>query len=413
MTNDDLIIKIKKIYEKNRRHYKGYSYTIPSEDTYPYQWFWDSCFHAIALSYFDTAQAKAELRSLVSAQFKNGMIPHMIYWTRLKDHPFPTIPWGKRRTSSITQPPLLAAAVRRIFFATEDLDFVREMLPHIHNFHKYLYRHRDPRKSGLVGLINPDESGEDNSPRFDEALNLSDPKHPFVENFSSRLTLVDDWRKNRFVVKHRMDERHWVRDVPFNAILVESLAITSELARICNETHIAQWSYDHSEKTKRAMRDHLRDANGIYWSNMGYGTSTRKIQIKTWAMFMPLYAGVASLADAEYVVQHFLTNKKEFFTKYSIPTVPVSEPSFDPNGDWRGDWWVGTNWRGPVWMASNWLVVQGLRRYGFDVEAQTIIEQSRQLVGRYGMREYYDPLTGEGHGADGFTWAGLLLDMPL
>jgi hypothetical protein len=30
---------------------------------------------------------------------------------------------------------------------------------------------------------------------------------------------------------------------------------------------------------------------------------------------------------------------------------------------------------------------------------------------RSGFREYYDPLTGEGHGAREFTWTGLLLDM--
>jgi hypothetical protein len=36
---------------------------------------------------------------------------------------------------------------------------------------------------------------------------------------------------------------------------------------------------------------------------------------------------------------------------------------------------------------------------------------SLRLVQQSGFREYYDPLTGQGHGAANFTWPGLLLDM--
>lgn len=61
--------------KENQRETDGYHYTIPSPKAYPYQWLWDSCFHAIALSYFDTSFAKKELRALVSQQFKNGLIP--------------------------------------------------------------------------------------------------------------------------------------------------------------------------------------------------------------------------------------------------------------------------------------------------------------------------------------------------
>lgn len=126
---------------------------------------------------------------------------------------------------------------------------------------------------------------------------------------------------------------------------------------------------------------------------------------------MPLYAGVASKAEAEHVVQEYLRNPREFGLTYGVPTVSVGEHSFDPSGDWKGDWWVGTNWRGPVWMAPNWFVLQGLLRYGYREDAERIYHSSLQLLKQSGMREYYDPLTGKGHGAEGFTWGGLVLDM--
>src|SRR5687768_13692124 len=121
--------------EQNRRSTDGFSYTLPSPDSYPYQWFWDSCFHAIILSHFDIKTAKSELRSLAHWQFKNGMIPHMIYWQRLENTSFPDIRWGKRHTSSLIQPPLLAYAVWRIYEKDHDKSFLEEMLPFIRRLH--------------------------------------------------------------------------------------------------------------------------------------------------------------------------------------------------------------------------------------------------------------------------------------
>lgn len=395
-------------YETNRRSFHGLHYTVPSPDTYPYQWFWDSCFHAITLSYYDTDRAKEELKLLLRGQFKNGMFPHIIYWQKVANSPFPDIQWGKRHTSTITQPPVLAAAVWRIYEATGDEDFVRLMLPHIHAFHRYLFANRDPHKINLVGVINPDESGEDNSPRYDQVLGLTDPRHQFVENFRARLELVDDWKASRFVMKSQIDLKHWVYDVPFNSILAESLRLTSLLAESVGEARIATYSHVKATNVRQAIKTHLLH-HKLY--QPVYGPKLRKIHTRTWAMFMPLYAGVASTDEAAYVVEHFLHNRREFATTYGLPTVSISEPSFDPSGDWRGDWWVGTNWRGPVWMASNWFVIQGLLRYGYRKEAESIYRSSVHLLKQSGLREYYDPLTGQGHGAQGFTWGGLVLDM--
>jgi len=38
---------------------RRYDYHCPSPRSYPFQWFWDSCFHAIALTHIDVELAKA------------------------------------------------------------------------------------------------------------------------------------------------------------------------------------------------------------------------------------------------------------------------------------------------------------------------------------------------------------------
>ena len=54
---------------------KEFSFVVPSLRGYPFQWFWDSCFHAIALTHLDLDQAKAELTTLMSAALPDGFIP--------------------------------------------------------------------------------------------------------------------------------------------------------------------------------------------------------------------------------------------------------------------------------------------------------------------------------------------------
>jgi len=404
MTDGQLLSKIKDLYRRNHREMEGNSYTIPSADTYPYQWYWDSCFAAITLSYFDVPRAKAELRSLTSRQFENGMIPHIIYWQHVDNLPQLDMRWGKRRTSSITQPPFLAEAVNKIYARDGDIEFVREMLPHIHRLHQFLYRQRDPRKSGLVGIINPDESGEDTSPRFDGALRLGNLQ-TFEENYGARLELVQDWREARYVVKQRMDLKHWVRDVPFNAVLVESLNLTARLGVLAGDNRLSDWSSAKADHTAHVMKGRLKDDNGYFWATVDYGDQERKIIVRTWALFASLYAGLNTHDESEELVR-ILLDLDDFSTPYGVPTVSLTDDSFNLDSVWP---WP--NWRGPIWFVPHWMICKGLRRYGYNEQADKLKLQSRSLIEKSGFREFYNPFSGEGYGAKDFIWGGLLLDM--
>ena len=66
----------KKILKTNRR--KGY--TLPTNNKlYPAQWNWDSAFISIGYSYFNLEYAIKELETLLKGQWKNGMIPHILF----------------------------------------------------------------------------------------------------------------------------------------------------------------------------------------------------------------------------------------------------------------------------------------------------------------------------------------------
>src|SRR5947199_1731535 len=144
---------------------RRYDFVCPSPTRYPFQWFWDSAFHAIALLQVDPALAKQELRCLMQGAQADGYIAHMLLWNKREhtewlrpdhsirlDHPFYT---------GTIQPPVVARALERVFEATGDAEFVREILPPVLRFMSWLERVRDPDHDDLVAIIQPDESGLD------------------------------------------------------------------------------------------------------------------------------------------------------------------------------------------------------------------------------------------------------------
>jgi hypothetical protein len=59
-----------------------FHYTCPSPGHYPWQWYWDSGFAAIAWRHLEPERAALELSSLLSAQREDGFIGHTIFWNK-------------------------------------------------------------------------------------------------------------------------------------------------------------------------------------------------------------------------------------------------------------------------------------------------------------------------------------------
>ena len=93
-------------------------YTLPTNNKlYPAQWNWDSAFIALGYSYFNLNFALKEIKTLLDGQWKDGMIPHILFHnTDTNYYPNHTA-WNcgnKIRSSGITQPPILVSILREI-----------------------------------------------------------------------------------------------------------------------------------------------------------------------------------------------------------------------------------------------------------------------------------------------------------
>jgi len=343
---------------------------------------------------------------LLSKQWDNGLVPHVIYWE--KDHDVYPIDWGvDTNTTTLTQPPVIAYTVWRQYEKSGNLEYLKSVYPALVAWHEYLIRERQLPGRSLYGIVNPDESGEDNSPRFDTALGLP-PKHGVTENQKRRFALFEVHKQNNFIANGGTHEHFWVEDVPFNIFTIESLRSLRLIAKELGDIDKAEHFGFEADKSVGAMREFCFK-DGLFLSAMG--PDKPLIEVDTWSHLAPLFAGLYSPEEARAVVNKYINSEDRFKANFQLTTVSQSAESYEPDEPNFGQPWQHPHWRGPIWMVVNWCVYKGLKRYGFETEAAELKTSTEALIRKSKMREYYHPETGKGMGADRFTWAGLILDM--
>jgi hypothetical protein len=137
----------------------------------------------------------------------------------------------------------------------------------------------------------------------------------------------------------------------------------------------------------------------------------KAIKIKSVAGFLPMWAGVASAAQARRLVRNHLLNENEFWMKFPVATYAKSEPDFY-EGSRSGE----CNWRGPAWIPTNYMIFHGLLQYGYNDEARELALRTLRLalVANSVTREFYDSDTGKGNGMNPFWgWSSLAYVMPI
>ncbi len=421
----DLRAQARSVLEKNDRG----DYSTPSPNQYPHQWNWDAALVALGWSHFNMRRARTEIRSLLRAQWRNGMVPHIIYHQGASDYCPPPDFWQTRgllhrgpvESSALTQPPLLTTIVHALHQRAQDGDealaFLREVFPKIRAWHRWLHHARDADGSGLPCLIHPWESGTDNSPRWiavldhitprdlpafqrRDTLHVAADERPRLEDYDRFVFLIDQGRRVRWEAARLLSASQFlVQDVMFCAILHRADQDLLALAQLLGEEtrEINEWL----AKTRYVFDARFwNEARGLYLDyDVRAGTP---IDVNTCATFMPLFANLASPEQVARLIGEHWNNAAEYApgrdSKYRMPTTSKHAPGYAPRRYWCG----------PIWIIANWLVYLGLKQYGFGKLAEELRQDSLELLTSQGMREYYDPRDGTGLGATQFSWSAAL-----
>jgi hypothetical protein len=370
-----------------------YAYCRPSPGHYPWQWYWDSCFHAIVWRRFDPARAEAELRTLVAGGTPDGFIPHTIFWDGHVD-------WQRRWTynvasrdapsTSTIQPPLLAWAWR-IAVGNPGAE------PGIAAHHRWLEEHRDLDGDGLIWICQPDESGLDSSSKFDAVWGIrahARALFPFL------------------IARNR--RRGWdIRRIAGDGGPVMCEVVTNVLwclARIAaGESSVTPVIVERFWDERRALFLDLARGKLARPEQTDDAAGDRRIRVSTWSALAPLALPDLPEAIGRRLVEEHLLDARRYWLPFPPPSVSAQEPSFEPHR-WKGPL-RRLYWRGPTWINAAWLLWIGLLRLGYQAEAT---EMARRLAGAVvaeSLREFYDPETGDGLGAAEFGWSSLIAEL--
>ena len=318
-------------------------------------WNWDSAFHAMTVSRFDTELARDCIDCFMKFQLDNGMLPDVIYAN------------GKI-IDNYSKPPVMAWAVRTVFEANKDRNFLAENYKRLIAYESFWTRDRqdgglffysaqsDPEKDDY---LHPRwESGWDNSPRWDKPI-------------------VDLWA------------------IDLNCYMVEYYRSMSKMAQYLGESS-CEWD-EKQQKLSVLIEEQLFDEeSGVYADRNRYTGEFSSVISP--ASFMPLFVGIAS-KDHIDAMDKLARDKHKFYP--GMPTVTYDDPEYS-TGYWRGQTWLNV-----AYFAAKGLYDCGCRKTANEIK-DFLLDMVYDNSDR-GIFENYDTVNRRGMYCESFSWSAAFI----
>jgi hypothetical protein len=346
---------------------------------------WDSFFNGMVLSLESTKHAIDMIKAALETQYPNGNIPH---WRA-----------GAEGSPDRSQPPVGGYVVLKLFQKTGDVELLRFAYPYLTRWHAFW---KSKRSNGLVrrdgngdGLL---EWGSD-----PELVRGTDPDWMDSDSgkeraqYESGMPDLPNWDMAGF---DRLTGTLTMNCLDLNCLYALDAWCLAQMAGVLNQTEDNRSYTDEYDSIKQLINDTFWNSReGFYFDRHWDGRFSEK---KSASNFYPLLARIPDEDRARQLRRHLL-DRSEFWGDYVIPTVSRESDEFQDQ----------QNWRGAVWAPSNYLVYQGLKAYGFDVEAHEFAKKSVDLFLLTWKNfqlcpENFDSRTGEATGRRFQSWGPLM-----
>ncbi len=382
-------------------------YTVPTDGLYPYQWNWDSAFAAWGLAQFDLDRAWTEIETLLSGQWPNGMVPHILVHAPDPGYfPGPDV-WGTDGhgpvpSSGISQPPVAASFVRRIWDRdrTAGDARVRALYPKLLSWHRWFMEWRS--EDGAICITHPWEAGRDNAPDWDGAMAGLDPVDVGAYTRRDTAHVNADMRPTKYDYDRYVwlvqfgkrlgwDEAAMRAQAPFRVadpgrtfILLAAMRDLATLGEAIGEdiSQVRRWIAA------------LEDGAATLWNEDLQSYDARDIRTGTFAGCVSNAAFLCwcgGLDDDRMIGQ---VNRVWNVIRCPVPSHDPESPRFDPRRYWRG----------PTWAIMNALIGTGMEQAGLGDYAGQLRRDTAELIAANGFAEYFDPTDGTPAGGGSFTW---------
>lgn len=207
------------------------------------------------------------------------------------------------------------------------------------------------------------------------------------------------------------DEVGWPANfeaVDLNSMLVNEAKSLASMAEELGLTEdAARWRADATKRAKLINETFWDEVDGFYYhvdkkDNDFTFEEENDLKRQEIIGFLPMWAGIASEAQAEKLVKH-LTDPEKFWRRYGVPSLAADDPYYNPKGYWNG----------PVWVEWDYLIMDGLIQYGYRAEAKELVmrvaeNMIEQLKKDHNLWEFYSPDDQWAGYHKTYIWAGII-----
>jgi hypothetical protein len=355
-------------------------YAVPSPATYPSQFLWDSCFHAVVWAALGDDRAAVELGSVFRFQSPAGFVPHVAYDA---DPGVLAGFWGREGCSSLTQPPMYGHACAEL--ARRGFDVPAEVVERSAAGLRFLLDRR-ARVDGLVAACHPWETGADHSPRWDDwcpggfdPARWYDRKGELLASVE-RSAAGDPLANPAFVVA----------PAGFNALVAFN---AMELGELAGDDRLAAGGAEVAGAVEEQW-----DEEAVTWRDAG-PRSSGSGRVRVLDGLLP--ALVSRRPDRVAAALAAALDDRRYGGACGPAGVHRDEPAFAAR----------TYWRGPAWPPLTYLLWLAARRAGDGDAAGRLAAMAGSGAVASGLAEYWDADDGTGLGAVPQSWAGLAVAM--
>jgi len=306
-------------------------------------WSWDHCFNALTMAHVDKQTSLNQFNAPFIHQFSSGILPDM--WNPILG---PNL--------AVTKPPIHGWCFSKLMKMFDfDKATLEQTYKYLEKWTNFWMNYRDYDNDGVPAYPMGCDSGWDNSTMFDKSFYMETPDLP-----------------------------------SFLILQMRTLAEISE--KLGNADKKEEWI----KRSEKLYADFIKHSwNGERFASIASNSHQRDDNPTSLLSLMPIVLGDLLEKDKMDKLVKILVS--DFLTENGPATESPKSSKYESDGYWRG----------PIWAPSTYLIVDGLRRGGYEDLAKDIaLRYCRMSDSKaHGNYENFDALTGKGLRAPGYTWS--------
>ena len=324
----------------------------------------------LAYAYLDPKSAEGSQRVYIEQQRDDGLIAYRHGPRGLQDYPHFSKELNK--DMSTTSAPFFSWINWEVYKVSKDKRFLSDAYNSGKKYLNWLIKNRDLDKDGLYewgpyGII------ENVRDWYNAVFQVSADRYLNVdkEDISDELECLD---LTLMIVKETRSLSQMAKELGMNDASTAWKKIADITSQLVNEK-----MWDDSSKFYYSInkKDHT------------FKYLTRDLRRMEIIGFLALWAEAAPKDRAKQLVKHLLDQKK-FWRKYGVPTLAADDPWYTPYVDYC------CKWNGPVWLLWDYMVLDGLKKYGYNKIANQLADKmllavTTQLKKNHNFWESYSP----------------------